>query len=60
MKRKSRTKSKVKKEVIKPEKIELFMPGAEYEQTCTEDVITAFKDIPPELKPGKKYKRNKP
>lgn len=41
---KRRGKSKVKKETVTPNKIELFIPGAEYEQTCTEDVIKAFKD----------------
>lgn len=58
MKRKGGSKSKVKKEVIEPEKIELFIPGAEYEQTCAEDIITAFKDIPPDLKPAKKKEQN--
>ncbi|MEM2933603.1 MAG: hypothetical protein QXL78_01610 [Methanocellales archaeon] len=47
-------KSRVKKEVIQPEKIELLIPGAEFERTCTEDLILAFKDIPEELKPRKK------
>lgn len=58
MKRKIRAKSKVRKEIIEPEKIELLIPGAEFEQTCTEDLIQAFKEIPPELKPRKR-KREK-
>lgn len=48
------SKSRVRREVIQPEKIELLIPGAEFERTCTEDLILAFKDIPEELKPRKK------
>jgi hypothetical protein len=53
-----RSKSKVKKEVIQPENIELLIPGAEFERTCTEDLMLAFKDISRESKARKSDKRN--
>ncbi|MEM2924471.1 MAG: hypothetical protein QXJ68_02125 [Methanocellales archaeon] len=52
-------KSRVKKEVIQPEKIELLIPGAEFERTCTEDLILAFKDLPDELRPRKKCRKKR-